>query len=436
MKKTEKSKTNFWIIGIIVVVILGAFYYFSNQSNPSSQISSSNNTSIENPIDTAKQSIVWVKYVAEGKDEQGNYFPDMGGTGSGIILSQNESLLEVLTNRHVVDCGFVDTPCFQRINESVSVRTQDGKIHQVTRVLYAPHEMDVALLEANSDGSQYTPVITNAVFEIGDKVTAVGYPAFTERLTEFSVTEGSITNVRELLTQDGFSFKAIDSDVYTYFGSSGGGLFNKNGELIGVTSWISKSYNLTIATSIEVINNFSSYDYCDKGSYAFEGRCFNYCPADKFRDKNGTCIESCGGSYCSEGAVCCNNRCAICQNGLVLGDDCMCHEPCGSSGEYCSDGAICYNNRCAKCQSGLIFGNDGMCHEPCGSSNEYCSEGAVCCNNRCAKCQSGLILGNDCMCHEPCGSSTTYCSEGSICFNGQCVHCPSGTALHTDGRCY
>lgn len=398
MTKREKSDRNFWIIGIVAfVIIVGSIYYFSNQLNQSSQISSSNNASIENPIDKAKQSIVWVRYVAEGKDEQGNYFPDMGGSGSGIILSQNESILKVLTNRHVVDCGFLDNPCFQRINENISVRTQDGKIHQVIRVLYAPHEMDVVLLEANSDEGQYTSVTTDTNFKIGDKVTAVGYPAFTERLTEFSIREGSITNVRELLTQDGFSFKAIDSDVYTYFGSSGGGLFNKNGQLIGITTWISKSYNLSIATSIDVINNFSSYDYCDKGSYLIEEKCFNYCPIDEFRNKNGACIKSCGGSYCSNGAVCCNNRCAICQNGLVLGDDCLCHEPCDGVGGYCLTGK--------------------------------------CCNNQCiGGCSNGGVLGSDCQCHAPCGNG--YCVGNSICFNGQCVHCPAGSYLATDGRCY
>jgi hypothetical protein len=47
------------------------------------------------------------------------------------------------------------------------------------------------------------------------------------------------------------------------------------------------------------------------------------------------------------------------------------------------------------CRAGYILGSDCNCHEPCGSS--YCTSG-TCCNDRCLSCSSGY-LGTDCTCH-------------------------------------
>ncbi len=99
---------------------------------------------------------------------------------------------------------------------------------------------------------------------------------------------------------------------------------------------------------------------------------------------------------CSPGYHACQGWCYSCSSGMILGSDCKCHQPCGSSNHYCTSGTCCHGN-CINCPSGYILGTDCKCHEPCGGSGDYCTSGS-CCNDRCLSCDSGYP-GTDCKCH-------------------------------------
>lgn len=122
---------------------------------------------------------------------------------------------------------------------------------------------------------------------------------------------------------------------------------------------------------------------------------------------------------------------AECPEGYILGEDNLCHPMCGDG--YCSEGSICCNDRCyAPCPSGYVLGRDCMCYPECDGG--YCTKG-VCCNGECVSCSSGYVLGEDCMCHQRCGDS--YCPGDSICCNGRCyAPCPSGCYFTVDCICY
>ena len=152
------GKVVVWIAVIFFVLWLIGNYSSSDNSNNSLQISSSNsnNSQPENSIEKAKQSIVWVKYEVEGKDKLGTHYSDMGGSGSGVIISQEGSSFKVLTNRHVVDCDFSDVHCFQRIKEKVRIFLQSnpGDLNESFRG-YCAHkikfcEFKVNIIDADS----------------------------------------------------------------------------------------------------------------------------------------------------------------------------------------------------------------------------------------------------------------------------------------------
>lgn len=166
-----------------------------------------------------EEPIVWVKYEYTAKLPDGSVIAG-GASGSGVIVNVEDDELRIYTNRHVIDCGFTDDPCHQRITESVNVRTQDGKIHPVARIAIAPHALDIALLTvrtANVDAYRAATYAQDVA--VGDPVTAVGYPAYAARVLEFSVANGRITALKDLLMDDGYAFASIESDAYTYLGS-------------------------------------------------------------------------------------------------------------------------------------------------------------------------------------------------------------------------
>ncbi len=345
----------------------GKYYNSYEEYLQAKNYTESETNDVESVKDEIKQTIVWVKYDVTIKNVDGSYF-ESGETGSGVIVANEDNELTIYTNRHVIDCEYNDMNCFQRISESFQVRTQDGKLHDVDRVSFSESDIDLAILKIKtSDAKSYDFAYYTDEFEINEKVIAVGYPSYAQNVVEFSISEGRITDIKDVLSQStGDNFRTIESDAYTYFGSSGGGLFDEQGNLIGINTWISGTQT-SIAIDFNSIKE-QSFIYCSSGSYFTNGECHEY-----------------------ESEL-------SCQKGYVLGDDDLCHEACGSPTTYCETGQ-CFNGECVSCEEGYILGNDGYCHEPCGSPTTYCEEGSYCYNNDCVSCPTGYYLGVDGNCY-------------------------------------
>ena len=308
--------------------------------------------------DKIKQSIVWVKYDVAGRDADGSYF-EHGSTGSGVIVDNRDKELTIYTNRHVVDCEY-NEDCFQRIYERIKVRTQDGKMHDVDRVSFSESDVDLAILRIRTPNAEnYDFAYYTDEFSIGDKVIAIGYPSYAKNVVEFSVSKGEITNIKEVLSQStGDEFRVIESDAYTYFGSSGGGLFNDQGGLVGINTWGPETSSAIDFNSIREQN----FIYCDSTSnYFAEGRCYEYCDREQVMGNDRACYEVCDDFYCnSKRPSVSDSRCR--DAGYILGSDGYCHLPCGSANNYCAGtDSICFNNQCySQCSQGYLW-EDGTC---------------------------------------------------------------------------
>ena len=309
-------------------------------------------------LNNIKQTIVWVKYDITGKNSDGSYF-ETGGTGSGVIVENRDNKLTIYTNRHVVDCEYNDMNCYQRISEDIQVRTQDGKLYDVDRVSFSKSDIDLAILTIEtSNAENYDFAYYTSDFEIGNKVIAVGYPAYAKNVVEFSVSEGKISNIKEVLSQStGDSFRVLESDAYTYFGSSGGGLFDEEGNLVGINTWLSGTQT-SIAIDFDSIKE-QGFAYCKSNSYFAESGCYKYCDREEVMGDNRACYDVCDKFYCETSKPNVKDpRCA--DEGYILGNDGYCHEPCGSG--YCSSGNICYKNTCLHCDNpNTYLWGDGTC---------------------------------------------------------------------------
>ena len=229
-------------------------------------------------LDKIRQKIVRIEYDVQGYNQQGK---KVTGTlnGSGVIFFANKNLIQIGTNRHVIDCGYgLGAQCFKRSSEKVRVVMHDGKVFDVSQILIAPHGLDIAILNITTNKSKeyyqaYSRNIYDPTLSINERVVAVGYPNLTDSSSvKFSTSEGRILGFEDLVISDKISFKIIYSDAYTSFGSSGGGLFDSNGRLIGLTTWITDKsrQSKAIEANIVTINLNDPFIVCPSG-YHFRG---------------------------------------------------------------------------------------------------------------------------------------------------------------------
>lgn len=109
-----------------------------------------------------------------------------------------------------------------------------GKIVYKALVYKYDEKHDVAIL-ANVSGvkfSQWARINTTPV-EYGDKIYTIGNPALWSNV----VAEGTVIKPKLPLNLGNGFFDGILFDAAIMGGSSGGGLFNDKGELIGLTNW-------------------------------------------------------------------------------------------------------------------------------------------------------------------------------------------------------
>lgn len=150
------------------------------------------------------------------------------GQGSGVVISTGQ----VITNCHVAKRG-----------KSRQVR-QSGKTFSAT-MQYSDPSRD--LCQLNVPDLHAPPVVlgTAKKLKVGQRVYAIGAP---EDL-ELTLSEGLISSLRP---HEGSEY--IQTSAAISLGSSGGGLFNDQGQLIGITTFYhAEGQNLNFALPVDWI---------------------------------------------------------------------------------------------------------------------------------------------------------------------------------------
>ena len=148
------------------------------------------------------------------------------GAGSGIIISQTDDEILILTNYHVVDD--TDELSVQFVNEKSANATIKGtsETKDIAVIAVSKKDVDNDTLEAIKiatigDSTKLKP--GNGVIAIGN---ALGYGQ--------SVTAGIVSAVNRDVTIDNQTKKMIQTDAAINGGNSGGALLNSAGEVVGV----------------------------------------------------------------------------------------------------------------------------------------------------------------------------------------------------------
>jgi S1-C subfamily serine protease len=217
-------------------------------------------------------------------------------TGSGVIWSIDDEYSYIVTNYHVVYnteadedenggtkiakalyCylyGSEGSPTAVTANSGYPTAYDYGNYAISCEYVGGSITSDIAVLKAKTSdikaiNENVTSVTPADTYYVGESAMAIGNP----ENEGISVTKGiiSIENEYIALNIDGTSryYRSIRMDTAIYSGSSGGGLFNDEGKLIGITNaGDNTDQNINFAVPIEIVKNTveSVLYYADGGT--------------------------------------------------------------------------------------------------------------------------------------------------------------------------
>lgn len=197
--------------------------YFSNFTYTSSEISK-----MLNP------SVVYIEIY----DQTGLLI----GSGSGFIVDSNG---KIATNYHVIKRAY-----------SAKVKTYDGKIYDVKKVLAYEQYEDMALIKIDATGLIPVTFGDSDQINTGDRIYAIGNPL---GMYQDTISDGSISTKSRLV--NGGNFIQFSAPISP--GSCGGVLVNEQGIVIGITATIASNsiaQNINFAIPINLLKPMLSQD--------------------------------------------------------------------------------------------------------------------------------------------------------------------------------
>ena len=218
-------------VGIILlsgIVGFGAGYAGSHLSNNANvtiqqQTNKSNSGTVQvsdvsDIVEKCKDSVVEIttESVSSGNSIFGQYVSQ--GAGSGVIISKDGY---IVTNNHVVS----GATCLK-------VTTTDGTEYDAS-VVGKDSQTDLAVIKVDANNLQAATLGDSDILQVGDPAIAIGNP-----LGELggTVTTGIISATDRQITIDDETMTLLQTDAAINPGNSGGGLFNADGNLIGIVN--------------------------------------------------------------------------------------------------------------------------------------------------------------------------------------------------------
>ena len=178
---------------------------------------------------TKKNVVLLITYDQQGEPQS---------LGSGVILTTSG---EIVTNLHVVRSG-----------TSILAKMWNGSFLPIDGVLGLDEASDLVILKTSGQELPPARIGPEAKPEVGNTVIAVGNPLGLEG----SLSSGIVSGFRDL---PGLG-RVIQTTAAVSPGSSGGGLFDHEGRLVGITaSTLVEGQNLNFAIPVERISQVKRF---------------------------------------------------------------------------------------------------------------------------------------------------------------------------------
>ena len=249
-QKTERKKKPLWIVGVMAaaaVIALLCGYIGARMANEQAGkvvIQKVDTVSSQNSDDGGEVSAVemiqtispTVVSITTEKMEVSHFWfgPQISsGAGSGVIISEDGY---ILTCAHVISGA-----------DNIMVTTSDGTEYQAS-VVGSYEDGDIAVIKIDAEGLQAAVLGDSDQVQTGETVYAVGNPGGTLSGT---VTDGIISATNRTITvaiesesaqsymgnaEKTISLEVLQTSAAVSPGNSGGGLFNSQGQLIGIVN--------------------------------------------------------------------------------------------------------------------------------------------------------------------------------------------------------
>ena len=187
----------------------------------------------------------------------GNYVST--GAGSGVVFAEEKDSsgkrigTYIITNNHVVSGA-----------TTIKVTLTNGDTHPATLV-GTDSQTDIAVIKISVVGLKVASLGDSSKLLLSQPVIAIGNP-----LGEFanSVTDGRISGLERNVTIDGVEMSLLQTNAAVNPGNSGGGLFDLNGDLVGIvnakssgTSIEGIGFAIPINTAKAIADDIIAYGY-------------------------------------------------------------------------------------------------------------------------------------------------------------------------------
>lgn len=193
------------------------------------------NDSVIEVINKVKNSVVNISITARSQGFFGESYESQGA-GSGIIYSQDDEKVYIVTNNHVIEDA-----------DDVSISISGDETVKASLVGRDPSS-DLAVISVLKSDLKAAGIneVTPAVFGDSDSVQAGEYVvAIGNALGEGkTTTRGIISAENKMINVDGKHLEMIQTDAAINPGNSGGALVNSAGQVIGINTAKYSSYSI------------------------------------------------------------------------------------------------------------------------------------------------------------------------------------------------
>lgn len=172
------------------------------------------------------------------------------GAGSGVIYTKDGY---IITNYHVVG----------KDTKTISVVLYNGEVYE-GKYIYGDEYADISVIKIEKTDCTPAKIGDSTKMVLGDTVLAIGNPLG----YGLSVTDGIVSALARDVTVENTTMTLMQTSAAINSGNSGGGLFNADGELIGIvnakiggTSVEGMGFAIPSSTVVKCINDLKNYGY-------------------------------------------------------------------------------------------------------------------------------------------------------------------------------
>lgn len=248
MKMNLKTLIIVFLVGLLGSSIgtFGVMSYYNKNINNNTQSSSVvlnevqytsyDKSDYTKAIEKAYDTVVEITCTVRSNNNSNYFF--FGGSststsaGSGVILSEDGY---IVTNAHVIE-NLVD-------EDSIQIKLYNGKTVGAKLIGYDTRT-DLAVLKINENALPFASLVDSTQLVLGQDVFAIGNPLGLGK----SVSNGIISALEKEIYVNRVYLTVIQTNAAVNAGNSGGGLFDNNGNLVGIVNAKRPS---TYTTSVE-----------------------------------------------------------------------------------------------------------------------------------------------------------------------------------------